>query len=124
MMIIVAIFCAGSAATITAIVLNYSTLSSLWAILLSFLVTILCGIAIAAKKAALTKGISNFARIGAVFVALTILTPAARPYLELWRGAHGFWSFVFLVWLGILAFTVVSIPVQAGEEPGDRQMTP
>jgi len=116
MMFLVTILCAGAAATLSAIVLNLHSMSSIKAFLLSILVVFICGLALAAKEAALKKGVSILARWLALFVTVTLLTPAFKPYISVWHETHGFWPVALLLWLALLALMMVWLPLQAGEE--------
>lgn len=116
MMLLVAVLCAGAAATVSALVLNFSSLSSIKAFLLSLLVMFICAFALPVKEAAVKKGISPVAKWLTFVVAIAILSPAAKPYLSIWHSTHGFWPVTFLLWLALLALITVWLPVQAGEE--------
>jgi hypothetical protein len=116
MMLLVAILCAGSAATLSGVILNFPSLSGLQAFLLSVLVVFICGFALRAKEAAVKKGISPVARWLTAFLTVAVLSPAAKPYLTVWHNTYGFWPVVFLLWLALLAVITVWLPVQAGEE--------
>jgi hypothetical protein len=116
MMLLVGILCAAAAATLSAIVFHFSSLSSLKAFLLSVLVVFICGFALYAKEAALKKGISPVAKWLTFVVAIAILSPAAKPYLSVWHETYGFWSVAFLLWLALLALITVWLPLQAGEQ--------
>jgi hypothetical protein len=121
MMLLVTILCAGAAAILSAIVFNLPSLSSIKAFLLSFLVAFICGLALAAKEAAVKKGTSFFARLLAFVVTGAILTTAAQPYMNVWRETHGFWPVVFLLWLAWLAFVMLWLPLRAGGEKLEEQ---
>ncbi len=120
MMLLVGILCAAAAAALSAIVFNFSSLSSLKAFLLSVLVVFICGFALSAKEAAVKKGISPVAKWLTFVVAIAILSPAAQPYLSVWHETHGFWSVAFLLWLALLALIIVWLPLQAGQEQDKR----
>lgn len=115
-MLLVAILCAAAAAVLSTIVLNFSSLSSAKAFVLSLLVMFICAFALPAKEAALKKGISPVAKWLIWIVAIAILSPAAKPYLSLWQGTHGFWPVTFLLWLALLALITVWLPLQGGDE--------
>jgi len=115
-MILMALLCAGAAATLAALILNISSLSSIKAFLLSILVVFLCGFALPAKEAALKKGISPAAKWLTWLVVVAILSQAAKPYVSLWPETHGFWPVTFLVWLALLGLMIVWLPIQAGED--------
>lgn len=117
MMILVALLCAAAAYTLAAIILNFSSLSSIKAFLLSMLVMFICAIALSAKEAALKKGMAPAAKWLIWIVTIAILAPAVKSYLGLWPETHGFWSVTFLGWLTLLALIIVWLPIQAGEGP-------
>jgi hypothetical protein len=116
MMVLVTVLCAAAAATLSAIVLNFWSLSSIKAFLLSVLVMFICAFALPAKESAAKKGISPIARWLAFLVTIAILSPAVKPYLSVWQETHGFWSVTFLLWLALLALITVWLPLQAGQE--------
>jgi hypothetical protein len=115
MMFLVAVLCAGAAVTLCGIVLNFSALSSTKSFLLSVLVVFICSFALQARQAAARKGTSRLGTWLASFVSIFVLSPAAMPYLALWRAARGFWPVVFLLWLALLALVTISIPVEGGK---------
>lgn len=87
------------------------------AFLLSVLVVFICCLALAAKEAALKKGVSQVAKWVGWLVTVIVLSPAIKPYMGAWGDTHGFWPVVFLLWLALLALITVSLPLQSGEKP-------
>lgn len=120
-MFLVGVLCLFAAAIIAIIVESLPSMSLFEAFLSSWLACVFVGASLRAKESRLKRGpISAGARFLAVSVVLAALSLAVKPYLALWRTHSGFWSEAFLVWLALLALSMIWVPFQGGEEEGNQ----
>jgi hypothetical protein len=125
MMATACFLCVLGALTLSGIVLKLADLSSIAALLLSVVAMFLIAIGLAAKENSkrgtpayrITKFLSFFAAIFALY-------PGAAKFPAVWHEAAGFGSKAFLVWLILLAWMLVWVILQAGEEKRDDPPSP
>ncbi len=116
MMLLVGALATAATITIYLVILNMSSLGMWPAFFISWIAVFLAAGGLAAKETAVRIGISGVGRWSATACAALPVVAAVPSFVQLWKTGSGFWFTALLVWLALLAWMSVWVPLQAAEE--------
>lgn len=98
------------------IINNLDSLGMLYGFLLSLLVYPVAGAASVAKEKTEMGLLYVIGTLLTTILTFGILSPAARPFLNIWNTTESFWTKALLVWLALIAACLVWVALK---KPGE-----